>query len=290
MGLAAPASTLWVGIGLYLAAVLAIGLWRAHQARQAEGFFVADRRAGTGLVSASLLATILGASATLGLSSKAWSDGLPAAWWLLSGVLGLLLLAFVFAARVRALGVYTLPEILEVQYGPAARVVASVLIVLSWLGITAGQIVGIQTVLTLGRPEAPLFGVLLATGVVVLYTVVGGQYGLLRTDLWQFWLMLAGFGAALAVCWRQAGGWGGLQASLPPELLRFPANEAMPPGKVMAWLWTVGLPYAMGPDMVSRLLCARDGQTARRAALLTALCLVPLAFVLALLGLAARAA
>jgi len=118
---------------------------------------------------------------------------------------------------------------------------------------------------------------------------MGGQFSVLRTDAWQLLLMVAGFAVALVYGLAAVGGPRGLAAALPADLLRFPCNAAMPPGKVATWLLVVGLPYAVGPDLVGRLLSARDPATARRAALLTAAALVPFAFGIATLGLIARA-
>ncbi|NNM04212.1 MAG: hypothetical protein HKO65_03845, partial [Gemmatimonadetes bacterium] len=47
----------------------------------------------------------------------------------------------------------------------------------------------------------------------------------------------------------------------------------------------VGMPYLVGPDIYSRVFCARDSDTARKASLLAALGVIPLSFLLATLGL-----
>jgi SSS family solute:Na+ symporter len=45
------------------------------------------------------------------------------------------------------------------------------------------------------------------------------------------------------------------------------------------------MPYLVGPDIYSRVLCARDGGAAKNASLLAALAVIPISFLLALLGL-----
>ena len=273
---------------LYLAAMLALGALNVRRADSADGFFVAARQGSPSLVAASLLATIVGASATTGMAARAFTDGLPAAWWLLVGVPGLLLLAFVFAKRVRDTGVFTLPELLEQQYGGPIKQVASAAIVLAWLGVIAAQLVGSAAVLrhVLGSSgDGWLWAVAI---VLVAYTASGGQRSVLRTDAWQLGMLLCGLFVALLGGLRQVGGVAGLRASLPPELLQFPVNEAMPAGKVASWLVTIGLMYTVGPDMVSRLLCARSGQAAKQAAGMAGLALVPIAFCVAGLGLVAK--
>ena len=51
-----------------------------------------------------------------------------------------------------------------------------------------------------------------------------------------------------------------------------------------ALLLLVGLTYVVGPDMYSRMFCARDGRTARKSALWTALIIIPVALAITLIG------
>ncbi|MCX6013531.1 MAG: hypothetical protein NTV30_09025, partial [Chloroflexi bacterium] len=49
----------------------------------------------------------------------------------------------------------------------------------------------------------------------------------------------------------------------------------------------IGLTYVIGPDMCSRILCAKDPKVARKSVLLTALFIIPFAIVITLIGMAA---
>lgn len=55
-----------------------------------ESFFVANRKGTTPFIVGSLVATIVGASSTVGMAGLAFKQGLTAAWWLLVGSVGLL--------------------------------------------------------------------------------------------------------------------------------------------------------------------------------------------------------
>lgn len=273
---------------LYLLAMLGIGAVSRRQAREPVDFFVAGRRGSATLVTSSLLATILGASATLGVVGRGYRDGWVGAWWLLAGVAGLVLLAFGYAERFRALGVYTAPEALERQYGPLLRRPAAVLIAIAWLGVIAAQIAAAGQLLSHAAPGSAQTWMVVAAVVFLAYTALGGQVSVLKTDAGQVLLLVVGLLVCAGFALTRMGGWSGL-ATLPEDLRRFPVNAAMGPREVLAWLVTVGLTYTAGPDMISRLCCTRDAATARRAALLTSLALAPLAFVIAGLGLTARA-
>ena len=74
-------------------------------------FVAAGQCCGPLAVFLTLMATMLGASATLGVAEKAETAGFPAAWWLLSGAVGLALQGLFLSARIRESGARTLPEL-----------------------------------------------------------------------------------------------------------------------------------------------------------------------------------
>ena len=64
----------------------------------------------------------------------------------------------------------------------------------------------------------------------------------------------------------------------------FPFNEAFSPLDLLVLMGTYATTYLVGPDVYSRLFCAKDGQTARRAVMLTSLLMIPVAISLGYLG------
>jgi SSS family solute:Na+ symporter len=82
---------------VYFIAMIALGLTSRKQARSAGSFFVAGRSGSTLFITGSLLATIIGASATIGMAGLGFARGLTGAWWILSGSVG-----WVFFLRVKS--------------------------------------------------------------------------------------------------------------------------------------------------------------------------------------------
>jgi len=266
----------------YLLAMTAVGAAAARRSKTVEGFFLAERGLGPAILTATLTATILGASSTLGMAGLGFREGLTGAWWLLSGTAGLLILSFFLAERVRATGCFTLPELLGTTYDRRVRLAASALILVSWVGVIAAQIVASGKLLgILFGPRQEAFMVAAAL-VFVGYTALGGQRSIVKTDALQLLVLLLGLAL---VSWRalQLAG---------PDLLAgesFPTSEARGWPEVAGLVLVVGSAYLAGPDIYSRLLSASDPGTARRAALAAAVILVPIAFVITSLGIAARA-
>jgi SSS family solute:Na+ symporter len=267
-------------IVIYLLAMLAIGSW-GLRLKGLEDFHLAGRGIKLVLLTGTFCATIIGASSTLGMAGLGFSKGLPGAWWMLSGTVGLLVLAVFFAGKVRATGCCTLPELVGSFYGERARLVASLLIVISWVGVIAVQIVACGKVLgaVFGGNETLFMAA--CTAVFVLYTVHGGQGSVIRTDLVQLMIILAG----MAVLFSRALGAAG------PSILSsqsFPTSTEMGGWDAASMLLVVGSAYLVGPDMYSRLLSAHSPREAKISAAIAAIILIPLAFLITSLGIFAR--
>jgi len=272
--------TIWtiLAAGLVLAVVLP-GFSRRPTGR---GFFLSRRTAGPVTLAASLTATCLGASATIGMVGRAYRLGWPAFWWLGAGALGLVLLGLVWGPRMRAdAAVRTLPEWAETVYGPPARVLSALLIAIMWIAVIAAQWVATATVMN------ALFGLSLGTGIVAsagvvsAYTAWGGQPSVLRTDRLQVLLISAAILTPLLFL-------GGLEAKVAsPGATDFAATS---PIQILAVLVVVGGMYVVGPDLCSRVLLARDRTAIRRGALVAGLFLAVAGVLLTAIGVAIRQA
>lgn len=248
----------------YGLAVLLVGLLAARRAaRTPDAFLVGDRSFGLLATWAALSATTIGGSTTLVLAALVASRGLPGLWLDLGGALGLLALGLFLARRVRETGELTLAAVVGRFYGPRVRKVAALLVVLAsivWFALLAQATETVVTALTDWDADA----VLVATAALfIAYTALGGQRAVVRTDLLQLGLMVAGLlGVALPLALGSLArtGW-------PAELLHFPVGPRFGWADAGALLVLVGLPHAVGSDVWAKLLSARDAATARRAAL-----------------------
>jgi len=274
---------------IYLLGMVTIGLVSKKKARGVDDFFVAGRKSSSLFITGSLLATIVGGSATVGMAGLGFTRGLTGAWWLLVGSIGLIFLGIFFAKKVRNFALYTLPELIEKQYDKRMALASSVLIVIAWIGITAAQIIAAGKILGILGIGSPVMWMVIFTIVFVAYTILGGQYAIIRTDTLQAFIIFAGIFGGLALLMSRLGGWSGLQSALPPEYFSFPVNAQFDGMQLTTLLLVVGLTYVVGPDMYSRLFCARDNRAARSSTLWTALLLIPLAFAITLIGMGAAA-
>ena len=276
-------------IAAYFSGMVIIGVVSRKRSGGVDDFFVAGRKGSPLFITGSLLATIVGGSATIGMAGLGFTRGLTGAWWLLVGSIGLVILGLFFAGRVRGFGLYTLPELVERQYDSRVSLAASVLIVVAWVGVIAAQIIASGKILGALGVGAPPLWMVVFTIVFIVYAVLGGQLAIIRTDAVQMGIILAGIFGGLALILSRLGGWGGLMNALPSEHFAFPVSSQFSGKELMSLLLLVGLTYVVGPDMYSRLFCARDKRTARTSVFWTALVIIPIAFAVTLIGMGASA-
>ena len=258
---------------VYLVAALVIGCLCARKIRTPDDFYVAGRQAGVLSVTGSLLATILGSSAILGSIDFACAKGWAGAWFMLCGAIGLLAL-LPFVGRLSAFRGYNLPVLLGSFYGPVAQKLAAGVIALAWLGVVGAQVIGAAKI------TASVFGVSYTWAAVAIgltltaYTAAGGQLSIIRTDIIQALLIFAGL---LLIFCTLLFRWPSLSGQ--PLL-----SSAFTPYDLLVMLFAYSSTYLVGPDIYSRLFCAKDTATARKAVATAAFILIPIAFMLAFIG------
>ena len=265
----------------YLGGLMIVGFRDARSLRGFSDFVVAGRRQGLAAVVMSILATIIGASTTIGLVDTAFRIGFPAVWWLLWGSLGLLVQALTISSRFRAFHADTLPDVARITVGRSAEMLLALLICVAWIGVIAGQFAAMSGIISflMGTESRATF--LVVSMIVIGYTSLGGQLSVVRTDMVQLPVILCG----IALCCLYLY-FGGSDIAQPPQLEL--QNESYGSADLAKQLFVIGGVYFLGPDILSRSLIAKDGRTARRAVLTASGVLVVFAVVITLIGVWAR--
>src|SRR5689334_5181553 len=106
---------------------MALGLSIGRRVHAAADFFVAGRRLGPGLIFSTMLAANIGAGSTVGATSRGYTTGLSAFWWVGSAAIGSVVLAFGIGPRIRRIaaseGLRTVGDYLEFRYARSVRAI-----------------------------------------------------------------------------------------------------------------------------------------------------------------------
>jgi len=263
---------------IYFVFIVAIGIYSAFKIKSPSDYYVAGKKAGLIPVAGSLLATILGGSAILGTIELSQNTGWAALWFLFCASFGLLVLV-PFSKYVKKYGNYTLPELLGSFYGKKAETISSAIIPVAWLGIVAAQIIAAAKILSgLGYINYSLSAII-AGAVFIFYTLLGGQLSILKTDTLQSVLILVGL-IALIIFSLGNSTFDNINKLELNKLF----NESFTQFDLVILVLTYSVTFVVGPDIYSRLFCAKNAKVAAKSILLVALILVPISFGLTFLG------
>lgn len=272
-------------VWFFLYSALFIGLaWLDYRKAQTpEAYFLNSRRSEAHQVGFSIAASCVGGSATVGMCGLAFSVGLPASWWLLSGACGLLLLRLFMIGPVRAqTGALTMPEMIRSRIGAGAHRAACCIIFCAWTAILAAQFAA------MGRIVAGLTGLETITAtaagslLIVVYTWLGGQASVIKSDVIQLVVMTAGLVLLLA-----------LLLGLNPQPLAQARwgwfNEDFGFSEWARFMLLIGGSYVVCPMLFARVMSAKTTDAARRGASMGIGIIVFTAFVITAIGIEARA-
>jgi len=267
-----------ITIAVYFVFILSIGVYSAFKIKTPTDFYVAGKKAGLIPVSGSLLATILGGSAILGTIELSQNIGWAALWFLFCAALGLFILIPI-SKYVKRFGNYTLPEMLGNFYGKKVEFISSIIIPIAWLGIIAAQIIAAAKILSgLGFIDYTS-AAFLSGAVFIIYTLLGGQLSILKTDTLQSVLIISGLIALILFSFKSP-----VSANFDKFEIGSLFNSSFTAFDLVILLLTYSVTFVVGPDIYSRLFCAKSEKTASRSILIVALILIPVSFGLTYLG------
>ena len=136
---------------LYIAILLAIGLYASRMIEGGEDFMLAGRRLGPVFVAGTLAATEVGGGSSMGVAQQGFGEwGLSSAWYVITMAIAFVALAYI-APKLRSTLSTTVPEFFRKRYGPGNHVLTVIVLTLPMIGLTAVQIMASGIVLSVVR-------------------------------------------------------------------------------------------------------------------------------------------
>ena len=211
----------WSAIVAYLGITLFLGLYfRSRSGKSVDDYFVSGRNVSWWLAGTSMVATTFAADTPLVVTGLVYTQGIAGNWLWWSFLLSGMMTVFLFARLWRRSGLLTDVQFAEMRYAgkPAAflrgfRAVYLGLLmnclILGWVTKAMTSIVAV----TLGVSDSKALAicVLFLIPFTGLYVALGGLWGVLWTDLFQFALKMA---IVIGVAWYAVSACGGMSALL----------------------------------------------------------------------------
>ncbi len=279
---------------IYFALVIAVSfLTKKVASRSVADYLVAGRNMGTVVCAIVVTAEWLGGMSTIGVSEKAFNTGtMIPVLYNISTAVGMVIIGYTVAAHYRRKDVHTVSEMLQHLFGTKSRNVSAAVFLIAYITLAYVQL---QTCAGL---FGPIFGlgwtesVLISSVIITAYTYVGGMHALVITGIIHVAAKYIGIGIAFLVGMIGIGGIGGLTDALMSLDQNVPANYLNPfsAGISPAFSLLLGgiLGGMAGQASIQPIFGAKDPDTAKKAAVLSAFLIAPFGIMIAFLGLLAK--
>lgn len=262
---------------VYVIAMLGIGFFGAKKSETSEDYILAGRQLPAWMMAFSVVAGFFGSEVAMGASGTAYTmgwiggAGIPLGWSVC-----LLVMAFCFTGKMRGMRLYNISDFFEIKYGSTVGVLSSILIAIGQLFWIAALNIGIAKTLAafLGWNYYAAIGIGLV--VVLIYTVSGGLWSGVITDVIQFIILGISTIILAVVAVSEAGGWGNITAVVPKEQMSFSIKDTSTLLFAIGGFFSPIFSGVVTPDGNSRLMGGKSVKASIRAALLSS----PLYFVL----------
>jgi SSS family solute:Na+ symporter len=261
--------------------VLIVSIGASLVASKKEGdFFLANRSIRWPLLLGTFVGTQVGGGFILGNTEASWKLGLFGSLYGVGLALGMLGLGLGYGARLRALGVETLPKLLEKRYeSPLLKKATALLSIFSLGGILMCQAIGLKKFLC-SMSFSSEWIYLLSWGVVVFYTTCGGLLAVVWTDVIQAVVMVV----MLAITFSSA-----LIPQWPVISTQMASMGYTFDGSVLASLIIPLCFIFVEQDMAQRCFAAKTPKDATKGCLATAVVLLILSAIPTLCGILGKA-
>jgi SSS family solute:Na+ symporter len=272
----------------YLAAVLFQGIWVGRRIQDLQEYAVAGRAYRDFIVFATLAASFIGGGFSMGNAEKVFQIGIVNIVALWGFSLKEILVATCIAPRIGQFpGVISVGDIMEKNYGRFGKVTAGVFGVILCAGILGAQVGAIGYIFNLFLHLPIGIGILVGTGIVIIYATLGGMRSVVATDITQFLVLSTGIILALLLGLQATGGLDGLMAGVPEN--RFNLFGTIRPWKVLSLFLTFLLGETLVPPYVQRLFIGKSAHHTARGTLWSGLFSIPFFAITGTLGLVALA-
>jgi SSS family solute:Na+ symporter len=247
---------------IIVTALLAVSITRLRGVKTGADFLVAGRSLSAGVLIFTLLSSWIGAGSLFAGAENAYHNGMASLWQPAGGWVGLLIIYFV-APRARKFAQYTVPDLLEVRYSAAARVLGMIAIILAYTAITSYQFKGGGDILALTTSLTPGQGTAVIAAFVIVFTALAGMSSVAYVDLVIGLLVTVTLIAAIPLLLAHAGGWAHVRALLPAD--HFTVLGPLSIWKALAYFLPVFLLMLGNQSMYQKFFSAKSESDARKA-------------------------
>ena len=252
-------------LGIYLVGMVLVGVLCVRKVKNANDYYTAGRSFGPFVLMATVCATIIGGSGLMGRAGVAYSSGFKAILTAIPYLLGMFIFSGI-SGRISDIGfkygLSSIPELFERRFGKTAKLILSVMIAFTMMGTVASQVTATATIINMLGGEIGIsyeMGAFIACVVFIVYTATSGLFGVVYTDVLQFYMLLLFVYILIPTAsLLEVGGLASFTKNLSPELFKPYIN-----GDILGDIVTYLVFTMAGAEMWQRAFAAKDRRSAK---------------------------
>ncbi|NMA02846.1 MAG: sodium:solute symporter family protein [Clostridia bacterium] len=278
---------------LYMIALFAISFYASKLASKgSEHYILAGRNLTTPIVAVTIVGLAIGAASTIGVSEQAFDVGLSAGWYTASWAAGAIIMGLVAAGKYREFNVTTVPELFERFYDTRSRVICVISQIIIQMVITSLQYVAGGAILASLLPDIFTLktGMIFSALVFIGITFIGGMWSAGLSNLLNVALIYIGITVATFLVISGQGGLENIALQLPSEVPYFHPINGLGWIVIAGWFAVMITQTLSLQGTVQISFGAKDAKTAKNGFVIGGLLMIPIGFLSAYLGIAAKAA
>ncbi|WP_082157422.1 sodium:solute symporter [Kocuria sp. SM24M-10] len=243
----------------FLLLLFAVSVRSAKTVKTADDYAMADFRLGFFPICGSVIATVTGSAALIGGAGQGFELGISYAVTVISFTLFTIVAVLVLGPTIRALRLYTVPELFARRFGKLSALIPALIIGFLYMTPTFGmQLVGMSSILS-SITDLPVFwGIVLGFAVTLVFTMIGGMPSVAWTDTVQTVVIVAGVALMLVLGIVYVGGPSVVVEATPGRLLDFGSIGFT---ELLNWFLVFGPFYIVWQTTWQRLTAARSTRT-----------------------------
>ena len=275
----------------FLVGMAVAGLWISRLIKDSDDFFVAGRELTPFILAATITATNLSMFHFVGMGGTAYKSGISIIWQNWTGNMALVMSGIFVLPLMRRLRIRSIPEFLELRYARGLRTLVGGF----WsfrLTIYLGLLLYIASTaaIVITGWDNYIAWLAIFSLVSILYSVVGGAWGVAIMDTVQFVVMLAGALVIFPIAMHLGGGIPAIVSHLnqvsPQHTTLIPSSGSF------SWLFVtsimlLGFKFAtIDQSILQRAFGAKSPRVGAKGMVLSGLITTPMTFLWILPGLA----
>ncbi|GAA0681085.1 sodium:solute symporter family protein [Natronoarchaeum mannanilyticum] len=199
----------------YFLLTLIVGVWYGRGAGDGYvQFTLAGRDLSLPVYMMTYFATFAGGGLTMGIAQRAFIEGISAQWYAMTQGLAWMTMT-IFIGYIYTFEVVSVPELLGRVYGEYTKYFAGAFTVMGQVALTAGQTIGMASVLSVVLDVDLSIAFWVSVAVFVSLTAYGGMNTVAYTDTLHGVIIILGMAIAIPAAVMNVGGVGAITAEAP---------------------------------------------------------------------------